>query len=281
MRQRLIEVLHEAGLFVTSKLDALGRWVDEDMPVIIDNAVWFAGIFWQVIRDKRAELQAVFRKSPTVDLKLSVIVGSLVIFILWWVLGVWMPMNHNSQTLTGAGNYGDMFGGVNALFSGFALFAITLTLVTQMKEIQRNARAQQEGLEITRITARIQALSDFADLHLRSMHTSPAHLQSRLQLRAIRYLRQATLLMQQLGEKTDFGLHDSPLFLTELDFAASEITTIKAQFENDVAEQGVSTESNAQAIQACRTLCLKLERWQKDHQSLALPNSLNEVLEDA
>jgi hypothetical protein len=55
--------------------------------------------------------------------------------------------------------FGDMFGAVNALFSGLALAALITTLWVQHHELVRQAEAQESQAKLLKETARIHALN--------------------------------------------------------------------------------------------------------------------------
>jgi len=65
------------------------------------------------------------------------------VFFLWWLIGMVVP---NSSSVHEAGEFGDQFGGVNALFSGLAFFLLSVTLFLQLQE-QRMMREQIEKMD--------------------------------------------------------------------------------------------------------------------------------------
>lgn len=86
--------------------------------------------------------------------KLYLLVFLFVVVLILWLLG-WFLMNtfiSNDQT---QGVFGDQFGSVNALFSGFALAGIIYTIVLQKKELS----LQREELEETREEFKIQNIT--------------------------------------------------------------------------------------------------------------------------
>jgi Putative phage abortive infection protein len=70
------------------------------------------------------------------------------------ILGLWSTTYFLLKDLEPAdrGTYGDMFGAVNALFSGFALAGIIFTILLQRKELDY----QRKELEATRLEFKIQ-----------------------------------------------------------------------------------------------------------------------------
>jgi len=75
-----------------------------------------------------------------------------IIFALWLLSGVWI---YNTFDAENRGSIGDMFGAVNALFSGFALFGIIFTIYMQRKELglQRIELADTRSeFQINRVT---------------------------------------------------------------------------------------------------------------------------------
>jgi hypothetical protein len=86
------------------------------------------------------------------------------IIIGLWLLALWVV-----QILYGfpsnAGEFGDLFGSVNALFSGLAFAAIVVTLRVQMLELRQNtselqnqANALQRQADLMRLSAKLSAL---------------------------------------------------------------------------------------------------------------------------
>ena len=71
------------------------------------------------------------------------IVG-IVILLLWG--GSWLAITLWYDKPTDRGTFGDMFGAVNALFSGFAFAGLIITLLYQKEELQ----LQREELAQTR-----------------------------------------------------------------------------------------------------------------------------------
>ena len=74
-----------------------------------------------------------------------------VVALLWGAaaIGVW----HAFSNLGERGSFGDMFGGVNALFSGLAFAGILFALHLQRQELvvqREELRAQREELRLTR-----------------------------------------------------------------------------------------------------------------------------------
>lgn len=72
----------------------------------------------------------------------KIIIGILTVLIIWafsgYLISLIDPVNR--------GSFGDMFGAINALFSGLALFGIVLSILIQQKELN----SQREELEETR-----------------------------------------------------------------------------------------------------------------------------------
>ena len=64
----------------------------------------------------------------------------LIVFIIWG--GFWYALNRNPER----GTFGDMFGAVNALFSGMAFVGIIIAILMQREELE----LQRKELEATR-----------------------------------------------------------------------------------------------------------------------------------
>lgn len=96
-----------------------------------------------------------------------IILGSLAILVIWGVSGYLIYINFDAN---GRGSIGDMFGAVNALFSGFALFGIIVSILIQQNELnlQRKELADtREEFKTNRITnilfKQVEYLNDSID----------------------------------------------------------------------------------------------------------------------
>ena len=79
-----------------------------------------------------------------VSLKHAVFIAGTVIFVCLVVAWVLIPKFYGE--LKGSGEFGDMFGGVNALFSGLAFVGVVIAILLQKNELA----LQREELEQTR-----------------------------------------------------------------------------------------------------------------------------------
>ena len=89
-------------------------------------------------------------------IKLFVPVG-LVIGLTWF--GWWVAVENMTSQKVEQGQIGDLFGGVNALFSGLALAGVVTAVVLQSRELQLQREAmnkQNEELELTRNEIKLQ-----------------------------------------------------------------------------------------------------------------------------
>lgn len=73
-----------------------------------------------------------------------VIIAGLVVLALW--AGSWWWISQHFQNLNERGTFGDMFGAINALFSGLAFAGLIVTLLYQKEELT----LQREELKATR-----------------------------------------------------------------------------------------------------------------------------------
>lgn len=89
--------------------------------------------------------------------------GVLIIILLWAGSGI-LIHNHFSDE-TARGTFGDMFGAVNALFSGLALFGIITTIIIQQKELT----LQREELSDTRLEFQITRITNIIYNQLKRM----------------------------------------------------------------------------------------------------------------
>src|SRR5687767_14281913 len=68
----------------------------------------------------------------------AAVFGSWVVYQLW--------IQHQYETMEARGQHGDMFGGLNALFSGLAFAGLIYTVLLQREELS----LQRRELELTR-----------------------------------------------------------------------------------------------------------------------------------
>jgi len=81
----------------------------------------------------------------------------LVVSLLW---AVSIPLVlHFYPAPSEAGTFGDMFGAVNALFSGLAFAGVIYALILQDNETKQNTEQFQKSLRATEISARLTAYS--------------------------------------------------------------------------------------------------------------------------
>lgn len=121
---------------------------------------------------------------PDKDKNTNFIIISVIVTIV--IIGLWVLTYCLLKDLTDRGTFGDMFGSVNALFSGLALAGIILTILLQHKELKlqreeliltrkelmRSAKAQEESgkaltsqLKSMVIAANINGLSTIIDYY--------------------------------------------------------------------------------------------------------------------
>lgn len=89
-------------------------------------------------------------------IKIFVPVG-LIICLTWFVW--WVAVEKMTPHKAEQGQIGDLFGGINALFSGLALAGVVTAVVLQSRELQLQREAmhkQNEELELTRNEIKLQ-----------------------------------------------------------------------------------------------------------------------------
>ena len=93
----------------------------------------------------------------------------LLMMILWAISGWWINNYYGGNTDL-RGTFGDMFGAVNALFSGAALAGIIYSIILQRKELKetreelrRAAKAHEESVKLSAYTAMLNVYSEQAN----------------------------------------------------------------------------------------------------------------------
>jgi hypothetical protein len=84
------------------------------------------------------------KKSSTTSTLRPLFLLSVVVFLVW--LGTWAVLFFAIPGWTERGQFGDMFGAVNSLFSGLAFAGVIFTIYLQREELS----LQRKELELTR-----------------------------------------------------------------------------------------------------------------------------------
>lgn len=82
----------------------------------------------------------------------------MLIVALLWAASIPLVL-HFFPAPVEAGTFGDMFGAVNALFSGLAFAGVIYALILQDNETKQNTEQFQKSLRATEISARLTAFS--------------------------------------------------------------------------------------------------------------------------
>jgi len=152
-----------------------------------------------------------------------VLIKMSVFVIIIWLLSA-LIINSFTSNWSDRGTIGDMFGAVNALFSGLAFAALIYTIILQhqeikvnreeiqlnRKELKKSAVAQQNSQQAlkdqvvqTHLTAKINAMStviNYYNIQIASVTNSPELIEKAKQKRRV--------LIKQMDELID-GLQDS------------------------------------------------------------------------
>lgn len=153
------------------------------------------------------------------------LLSMLVFVIIIWVLSG-VIIYYLGSNWTDRGTIGDMFGAVNALFSGFAFAALIYTIILQREEIginrteielnrnelkksadaqQNSQKALKEQVIQTHLTAKINAIStiiNYYNTQIINLSNSPEVIDKAKEKRR--------MLIKQLDELID-GLNDSEI----------------------------------------------------------------------
>ncbi|WP_395740198.1 hypothetical protein [Prosthecobacter sp.] len=70
---------------------------------------------------------------------------SLIIIVLWFAW--WGYANYNFADQTARGQLGDLFGGVNAIFSGLALAGVVTAVILQSRELELQRKEMEKSRE--------------------------------------------------------------------------------------------------------------------------------------
>lgn len=154
------------------------------------------------------------------------IISFIVVFIIW-VISLLIVL-FGMKDWNDRGNLGDSFGGINALFSGFAFAGIIYTILLQRKELtlqrqelvdtrvelkrsadaqERSERAFQKQIEVMNLSARLNALNS-----------------------AVEYYNSKATARLAKGNKVGASIYDSKAneLLKEIDNILEELRSFKA-----------------------------------------------------
>ena len=100
---------------------------------------------------------------------------STIVIVAIWLLSIFLVPSIFEPPRS-ANEFGDMFGAVDALFSGLALAAIFATLSLQQVELGKQANAQESQARFMAKTARIQALGALLGSYTQQIGSAPGTL---------------------------------------------------------------------------------------------------------
>jgi hypothetical protein len=101
------------------------------------------------------------------------VIGAFCILALWILTPLILPCWAATIDSSKAGTFGDMFGAVNALFSGAALLFVIGALYFQQREITQAAQDSKIQVNLMRISAQLTALPALIESevsHLKKHH---------------------------------------------------------------------------------------------------------------
>ena len=100
--------------------------------------------------------------------------AAVLVIIAWLVTLLALPLYFKGPSTVN--EFGDMFGAVNALYSGLALAALLATLWAQKEELSKQSEMQSEQTKILQYTARFHALSALLASYTQQIANAPGTL---------------------------------------------------------------------------------------------------------
>jgi len=91
---------------------------------------------------------------------LWIAIGCVLIVIMWFFLGILLPQFIVGDNIGERGQFGDMFGAVNSLFSGFALIGVVFAIILQQRELRSQHKEFVKQTESQQKLLRAQLLRD-------------------------------------------------------------------------------------------------------------------------
>lgn len=197
----------------------------------------------------------------------------IVFLLLWWCIPV--AIAHYFGNYTYAGAFGDIFGTVNALFSGLALFAVVGTLFLQLQELksEREHRHRLEEDERTSIetaanTAKLQAVTSLASHYYRMMEDANANgnddFASECRDETQTCIDRAVSLLGSMGER---GFNNVRV-LSRGQYAARRLNEIAEELQRkwDVVRQKDNT---GVATKMFNEIFAKLQEWEASFETVS------------
>lgn len=173
-------------------------------------------------------------------------------FLFWAFVGFVIPMGFASSKPDVAGQFGDMFGAVNSLFSGLAFCGILYTLLQQHKQ-----------LEASQITARIESFLFMAELQYRLMNDAPDGRHAPFKNSARYCLARSIELMRSLGEDFPGTSKDviGTAFYSHADYALVELVQIYKMFSEAVRNDNNEQPNTMGARHAVQLMRHDMQHW--------------------
>jgi len=193
----------------------------------------------------------------------------LTVVAVWWILGVTLP-DLFTDNKAEAGQFGDRFGGVNALFSGLALAGVVTAIFIQMREIRLNEKAQSHQIEIAQIVSRIQAFAFFADLQVRLMPSVDHDTREEYRYNAEICIKRAIALLEELKEPFPEGsLKAVDIRIpTHAYQGAVRLISLAERFHDGIKHNNVGSPNNEGANSALLQIKPALEEWLQGYDRL-------------
>jgi hypothetical protein len=166
------------------------------------------------------------------------------------------------------GQFGDMFGFVNALFAGAALLGVLVALYLQVQEIRENVAWQNRQNEMAQKTNRIQALSFLAGLYHNMMETAPSKSQAEWKKKAECCVQSAIALLKELGEFPPEEFADiAAKAPSPIDYALDELNRIVRDLEAGLEGENSQSPDNRRANNVIWNATSALETWWRNYQN--------------
>lgn len=250
-------------------------------------------------QDVKSRTQFKAEEGETSWLRVAIVV-LMAVLLLFWLVG-WYPLR-SQASVEQAGQYGDSFGYVNALFSSLALAAVIMAIFmqredlreqgkdteAQLKEMRESVKAQKEQAEASVAESFVNALATYNDIRKNKFAGSCHELMARLAVLhtvalakktlprtaaiysldlAIQILREMKKLMeasnQFLRSCTDTSIDGVEEF-------QRVVTEVLRELPDYLHDASVLCERDVQMISRLRDLSLELEKAVTDDPAKAV-----------
>lgn len=198
--------------------------------------------------------------------------GAIALLICWLLGGIGLPFMfaNSGGWLERAGQFGDMFGAVNSLFSAIALLGVAAALVLQLQDLK-------ESKEVAHKVALVQSHVALADFRYKLLCSVADHdLRRGEKLRAEYHAGRAAELMKSLGEQLT-ELDELSRVSFDADGGRLQLDEIAFTLCHGAFGRGANPSENVAALKLINESSVELSMWEQRYGHLYPKAALDTV----